>query len=86
MRFNPADLVREGGYFSRPAVVLLLGWGIVLIWYLLDGTPLLAKYPLPDYVAVPFLLLVSGYYFGKYNFTLFTKEAQNISKQLKKKT
>ena len=85
MQFNPKDLIKEGGYFSRPAFILLAGWIIVWIWYLLNGLDFMKNYPLYDYVAVPFLVLISGYYFGKYNFTIFTSEVEKIARDYKSK-
>ncbi|MFC2088416.1 hypothetical protein ACFLSX_02360, partial [Calditrichota bacterium] len=53
----------EDSQFSRPSTVLTLGWVVLLIWYLISDFPIMKEWPLLDIFAIPFLTLISLYYF-----------------------
>ena len=76
-----SKLFSKNNFYSKPSVVLVSVWSIILIWYFLTGFSFLEQYPLQDYYAIPILALVSAYYFGKYNFTEFSKKAETQTKE-----
>jgi len=66
---------------SKPSTVLIIGWMLILIWYIVTDFPFMTEWPLLDIFAIPFLAILCGYYFGKYNFNKFIKDSAVIWKE-----
>ena len=79
-----SKLFLKDGEYSKPSIVLVVFWMVILIWYLLTGFGFLKDWPLEDYFAVPVLAAVSAYYFGRYNFVSFRNKVMTDFNQYKK--
>ena len=66
---------------SKPSVILIIGWILILLWYLITDFPFMLEWPLLDIFAVPLLALLSGYYIGKYNLKQFISDSSVIWKK-----
>jgi len=66
---------------SKSSVVLVIGWMLILIWYIVTDFPFMADWPLLDIFAIPFLTLLCGYYFSKYNLKQFISDSSVIWKK-----
>jgi len=66
---------------SKPSTVLIIGWMLILIWYIVTDFPFMTEWPLLDIFAIPFLALLCGYYFGKYNLKQFITDSSVIWKK-----
>jgi hypothetical protein len=71
----------EDSQFSKPSTILMLGWMVILIWYLISDFPIMKEWPLLDIFAIPFLTIVSLYYFGKYNLTMLKSDTIDLWKK-----
>jgi len=66
---------------SKPSIVLILGWLAILVWYIITDFPFMKAWPLTDIFAIPFLTLLCGYYFGKYNLSKLKTESTDLWKK-----
>lgn len=79
MKNTPKIFVKDAE-LSKPSVVLIIGWVLILIWYIVTDFPFMANWPLTDIFAIPFLTILCGYYFGKYNLSELKNESTDLWK------
>ena len=77
---NLPKIFLKDSQLSKPSVVLLIGWGLIWIWFIITDFPFMSEWPLLDIFAIPFLTLLCGYYIGKYNLKQFLKDSAGIWK------
>lgn len=66
---------------SKPSIVLVIGWIVIVVWYIITDFPFMADWPLTDIFAIPFLTILCGYYFGKYNLSELKSESTDLWKK-----
>jgi len=75
---NIPKIFLKNSILSKPSIILMVGWGMIIIWYFITDFPFMKEWPLLDIFAIPFLTLLFGYYVGKYNFSDFISESKRL--------
>jgi len=81
MNKNIQKLFLKDSELSKPSVVLVVGWMVILIWFFITDFPFMREWPLLDIFAIPMLALLCGYYFGKYNLKELTSATSDLWKK-----
>lgn len=84
MKSAPKIFVKNSE-LSKPSIILIIGWMVILIWYLITDFTFMQAWPLTDIFAIPFLTVLCGYYFGKYNLSQLQSESKELWKKYQEK-
>lgn len=77
MKSTPKIFLKNSN-ISKPSIVLVIGWIVILVWYIITDFPFMQAWPLTDIFAIPFLTILCAYYFGKYNLSELTTESKDL--------